>query len=423
MIEGISIDEIPDSWRYLPFGSFCDFSGGTQPPKSTFKGTPGKGYVRLLQIRDFENDKHAVYVPVNKRLRTITSEDISIARYGASIGRILTGKDGAINVAIMTTHPDESQVAKPFMGFALLHADFQTYLTGLGGRAAQAGFNRGEVSRFKFPLPPLPEQRKIAGVLGVVQREIEQQERLLQLTAELKKALLHQLFTQGLHGEPQKQTEIGPVPQSWKVVTLGDLVEDAPQVNMRSEGEREIQYIDVSSISREFLRIDSTAGYVLKDAPGRARKKVKTGDVIFATVRPTLLRVARITPEHDEQVCSTAFCVLRDKNKRAIGRFIYYLAQREQFVKQLAAIESGVSYPAVTDRQVKAQLVPVPHEEEQIEIAAILEACDAKIRMHASKKQSLTDLFRTLLHQLMTAQIRVNKLNPDAPQIRSQQGE
>ena len=65
------------------------------------------------------------------------------------------------------------------------------------------------------------EQRKIAAVLGLVQRAIEQQERLIALTTELKKALLHKLFTEGLRGEPQKQTEIGPVPESWEIATVG----------------------------------------------------------------------------------------------------------------------------------------------------------------------------------------------------------
>ena len=60
-------------------------------------------------------------------------------------------------------------------------------------------------------------------MLGLVQRAIEQQERLIALTTELKKALLHKLFTEGLRGEPQKQTEIGPVPESWEVVqNVGD---------------------------------------------------------------------------------------------------------------------------------------------------------------------------------------------------------
>ena len=75
-----------------------------------------------------------------------------------------------------------------------------------------------------IPLPPFSEQRKIAAVLGLVQRAIEQQERLIALTTELKKALLHKLFTEGLRGEPQKQTEIGPVPESWEVVRFEDAV-------------------------------------------------------------------------------------------------------------------------------------------------------------------------------------------------------
>lgn len=65
-----------------------------------------------------------------------------------------------------------------------------------------------------FPLIPLTEQQKIASVLGLVQQAIEQQVRLIALSQELKKALMHKLFTEGLRGEPQKQTEIGPVPES-----------------------------------------------------------------------------------------------------------------------------------------------------------------------------------------------------------------
>ena len=76
---------------------------------------------------------------------------------------------------------------------------------------------------FKLHVPPVPEQGKIVGVLGVVQRAIEQHERLLALTAELKKAFLHQIFTKGLRGDPQRQTEIGPLPESWEVVKMGSL--------------------------------------------------------------------------------------------------------------------------------------------------------------------------------------------------------
>ena len=88
----------------------------------------------------------------------------------------------------------------------------------------QSSINQAKLKALEIPVPPLAEQRKIAAVLGLVQRAIEQQERLIALTTELKKALLHKLFTEGLRGEPQKQTEIGPVPESWEIKKLGALV-------------------------------------------------------------------------------------------------------------------------------------------------------------------------------------------------------
>ena len=90
--------------------------------------------------------------------------------------------------------------------------------------AANSISERNAFVHLTIPVPPLSEQRKIAAVLGLVQRAIEQQERLIALTTELKKALLHKLFTEGLRGEPQKQTEIGPVPESWEIKKLGSLV-------------------------------------------------------------------------------------------------------------------------------------------------------------------------------------------------------
>ena len=106
---------------------------------------------------------------------------------------------------------DGTKVLKPrsdlfdakFFYFALLSFDIPN-----------RGYNRHFtiLRERKVPRPEKDEQRKIAGVLGLVQRAMEQQERLIALTTELKKILLHQLFTHGLRGEPQKQTEIGLVP-------------------------------------------------------------------------------------------------------------------------------------------------------------------------------------------------------------------
>ena len=95
--------EIPSNWCFFYFTSLINIEGGTQPPKSQFVDTPQEGYIRLIQIRDFATDKYTVYVPDTPKMRHIEEEDILIARYGASLGRICTGRKGVYNVALAKT--------------------------------------------------------------------------------------------------------------------------------------------------------------------------------------------------------------------------------------------------------------------------------------------------------------------------------
>ena len=264
------------------------------------------------------------------------------------------------------------------------------------------------------PKPTLSEQQAITALLSRVRDAIRVQEQCSVAAQELKRGAMRTLFAHGLRGEAQKETEIGPVPESWELVPLGVLCKRTDVVDLRREADRVIEYVDVSSVSRESLHIESTSRFKLIEAPGRARKRIQKGDVIFATVRPTLLRTAVVPEELNNQVCSTAFCVLRRDEKRTMEDFIRYVVQREQFVQQLALIESGASYPAVTDRIVKEQIVPVPPMEEQQEFVAILDTIDRKIALHRRKRTLLEELFKVLLHKLMTGEIRVGELNLSA---------
>ena len=94
---------IPENWCYFYFTSLIDIEGGTQPPKSQFVDTCKDGYIRLIQIRDFATDKYTVYVPDTPKMRHFNENDILIARYGASLGRIYTGLKGVYNVALAKT--------------------------------------------------------------------------------------------------------------------------------------------------------------------------------------------------------------------------------------------------------------------------------------------------------------------------------
>lgn len=79
-------------WPTQKLGAVCEFEGGSQPPKSNFVHAPKTGYVRFLQIRDFGSDKYITFIPESKKNRLCRNDDIMIGRYGASVGKILTGQ-------------------------------------------------------------------------------------------------------------------------------------------------------------------------------------------------------------------------------------------------------------------------------------------------------------------------------------------
>ncbi len=267
------------------------------------------------------------------------------------------------------------------------------------------------------PLPSLSEQRAIAHVLRTVQRAKEATERVIAALKELKKALMKHLFTYGpvpLDQAEQvklKETEIGPVPGHWQVTSLREAVEKTRQVDPRKTPTQQFKYIDVSSVSNKRLAITGYQPITGKNAPSRARKLVKTGDVIFATVRPYLKRVAQIPPEFDNQICSTAFCVLRPRPDIIDNKFLFYAVSNDSFVQRVSEHQRGSSYPAVTDKEVLAENILLPPLVEQREIARILRTIDEKIEAEENRKRALEALFKSLLHHLMTGKVRVKELS------------
>jgi type I restriction enzyme, S subunit len=165
------------SWRLVKFPDVCDIEGGTQPPKETFVYEPRPDFVRMLQIQDFKTDEKAVYIPAAARMKRCNEEDVLIGRYGASVGDIFTGKAGAYNVALVKTVPDRNRVLQTFLFHLLRDFQFQNFISAISGRAAQAGFNKSDLHRFEFRLPPMDTQRTFAARLGVLAHVEMRQER------------------------------------------------------------------------------------------------------------------------------------------------------------------------------------------------------------------------------------------------------
>lgn len=186
-------------WVERKLADVCDFQGGSQPPKSKFSYQAQNGYVRFLQIRDFKSDKHITFIPQSSKNRLCKSEDILIARYGASVGQILTGKAGSYNVALIRTIPDSKVLDRTFFYLYLRSEVFQKRLMSVADRSAQNGFSKDDIAPFPVPLPSREEQERIVTEVEALSAKTQRLESIYQRKLasldELKKSLLHQAFT------------------------------------------------------------------------------------------------------------------------------------------------------------------------------------------------------------------------------------
>ena len=162
------------------------------------------------------------------------------------------------------------------------------------------------------------------------------------------------------------------LPTGWSECSIGQVTLPVSKTNPKDDPDREIDYIDISSIDNNRHVIGRVKQYRLEDAPSRARQIVRAGDVLFATVRPYLRNIAAVPNDYDQQIASTGFSVLRPA-QGVCPAFLFYKAISRDLVNALSGMQYGVSYPAVKDEQVRDQPLWLPPTEEQARIVARLE--------------------------------------------------
>ncbi|WP_254951811.1 restriction endonuclease subunit S [Cyanobium sp. Cruz-8H5] len=272
------------------------------------------------------------------------------------------------------------------------------------------GYNRHftSLNERSLPLPPLPEQKKIAHILSAVQRAIESQERIILTTTELKKALMHKLFTEGLRGEPQKQTEIGLVPESWELVELAEVAmiergkfSHRPRNEPRFYG-GEYPFVQTGDVSNCDGYVRSYTQTLNED--GLAISKMFPAGTILITIAANIGFTGILM---FDSACPDSLIGITPEENIHTEFLNYYLITQQTEMDRLA--------PKGTQKNINIQFLKpwpilIPSLEEQAEIAEAISATDRKIGLARQKCSELRNLFRTLLHELMTATTRVHSL-------------
>ena len=311
----------------------CDFQGGTQPPKEQWSTSLKDGYVRMLQIRDFTQSEKAEpeYVRYSTNLKMCKSDDILIARYGASLGKILTGLSGAYNVAIMKTIPKENKITKSYLYYFLLSDSFQNMIKSFASRAAQAGFNKQDLSLIKLKCPSIEQQEEECIILNYVYNLIDKRKQQILLLDKLIKSRFIEMF-----GEPLKNNK------KWKTKKL-KLIAPANEFTGDIEANGKMYWL------LQLDMIESNTGKVLNknlvtlDEIGASTIKFSSDNVLYSKLRPYLNKV--VLPDEPGFATSEIIPLLPNEELNKI--FLAFLLRDNSIVRFLNAHVSGSKMPRV----------------------------------------------------------------------------
>lgn len=311
-----------------------------------------------------------------------------------------------------------------FLAFFLLEGWFERHFEAICRRHVnQASVNTDRLGALELPPFEASEQKKIAHVLSTVQRAIEAQERIIQTTTELKKTLMHKLFTEGTRGEPQKQSEIGPVPKSWRVRKLGDIAKiiskgSSPKWQGFQYTESGILFVRSQNVGNGKIFLEERAFLPAEFNEKEKRSILQSGDILINLVGASIGRVSLGTEEIGGGNCNQAVGFVRLDGSQFLKQLIVYFLLSPWGQEQMRRQKKDIARANLSLLDVKGFDIPLPPTEEEIrEVASVLVTLEEKISMHEKKRDQLQSLFRILLHELMTAKIRVNAVELYQPTL------
>ena len=269
---------------------------------------------------------------------------------------------------------------------------------------------------FQMPAFTFCEQQKIADSLWLVHEAISRSEALIEEAQALKRAAMHTLFTHGLRGEAPKETEIGPVPASWEVVLLEDcaVVQTGAAKGRKFGGTEVVQvpYLRVANVQDGYLDLAEMKNISIRRSE-LDRYRLQQGDVLMTEGgdfdkldRGFIWRSQLKLCVHQNHV----FAVRTDRSRLLPDFFAYEVQSDYGKAYFLKVAHKTTNLASINSTKLKAFPVLIPTLGEQREIVSLLETIDRKIDLHQRKRTVLEELFKALLHKLMTGKIRVGEL-------------
>jgi type I restriction enzyme, S subunit len=345
-------------------------------------------------------------------------QDLILAREApvGEVGIIPIGQKVCLGQRTVLIRPNVDKVYPHYLLYLLLSREIQHEMKIRASGSTVEHLNMSDIRELKLPNLPSPEvQKQIGDTLANLDRKIENLRKQNETLEEIARSIFKHWFIDfefpNADGKPYKssggvmvRSELGDIPEGWHVGKLGDVTTVNSKSIDKNYPHHTIEYVDIASVGVGIL--ENTTKCELSDAPSRARRLVKHGDVIWSGVRPNRKSYLFICNPVDNLVVSTGFIVLSPK--QVPSSYLYLWVTTSNFVDYLTLNASGSAYPAVKAEHFEIAEITLPSRPILDEFHSIVDPMSTKIHANSLHIKTLTNTRDTLLPKLMSGQLRVN---------------
>jgi len=403
------IGRIPKEWEIVKLGDdkIVNLIMGQSPSSSTYN-VSGIGLPFLQGNADFGEIYPNPKVFCSEPIKIAEKNDILLS-VRAPVGDVnINPFKSCIGRGLSAIKPNYKNVNHMFLFYCLkfLNKLFKYLSSGSTFKAIR----KSDIENFKLPLPPLPEQKKIAEILSTVDNAIEKVDEAISKTERLKKGLMQELLTKGIGHKEFKDTEIGRIPREWEVKKVVDLfnVETGTTPSTKNKEYWESGNIvwltpaDMSKLNGSVYIKNSKRKVTKKGLEETNLTLMPIDSIIISTRAPVGYVVIVKNNATFNQGCKG----LIPKDRREVNSkfYAYYLLSKRNLLVNLSG---GSTFKELSKETLENFKLLLPPLSEQKKIAEILSTVDKRIELLKKKREILNRIKKGLMNNLLTGRRRV----------------
>lgn len=385
-----------ERWKKVKLDEVCDLNMGQSPDSKTYNNI-GEGLPFFQGKTDFGSKYPSLRMYCREPKKIVDIGDLLIS-VRAPVGPVnIANVKSCIGRGLAGLRAKKDLLNQDYLYFSLILN--KENIASLGTGSIFQSINKSQLENFEILLPSQWEQKSIARILTTIQEAITRQQEIIATLKELKRSMMQHLFTHGTKGEKIKMTEIGEVPESWKIIKLGDICQTSsggtPSRTQKDfyngtipwfkSGEMDDGYIENSEerISEEAIKKSSA-------------KLFKAGTLLVAMYGATAGKTAIL---NKDATTNQAVCAILKNSMLNLEFLRHYLIFIRDF---LLDQRHGGAQPNLSQTNIQNLQIPLPNITEQDTIAENFIMIHQKIIATQEKLSTYQSLFKTLLHELIS---------------------